>query len=68
MKACRRNSVISPLILNFAIDGGEWSALLPGRLTLGQGALGAHLIGGWLDPRTGVDIWRREQSLAPATV
>jgi hypothetical protein len=35
--------------------GGEWSASLPGRLIAGERAPGTHYIGGWVDPRAGLD-------------
>jgi hypothetical protein len=38
-----------------ALDGGEWSALHPNRFTRGERAPGTHWIGGWVDPRAGLD-------------
>jgi hypothetical protein len=35
--------------------GGEWSASRPGRFTPGEKAPGTHWIGGWVDPRSGLD-------------
>jgi hypothetical protein len=53
--------------LTEALDWGEWSASRPGRFTSGERVLGTHLIGGWVDPRTGlVDGWRREKIHTPA--
>jgi hypothetical protein len=37
------------------IAGGEWSASCPGRFTPGERAPGTHWIGGWVDPRAGLD-------------
>lgn len=33
------------------LEGGEWSALGPGRFRPGEVAVGTFWIGGWLDPR-----------------
>jgi hypothetical protein len=41
--------------LTSALDGGEWSASLPGRFTPGERTLSTHRIGGWMGPRTGLD-------------
>jgi hypothetical protein len=38
-----------------AIYGGELSASRPGRFTLGERDPGIHCIGGWVDPRAGLD-------------
>jgi hypothetical protein len=35
--------------------GGEWSASRPGLFTPKSRASGTHWIGGWVDPRAGVD-------------
>jgi hypothetical protein len=37
--------------LTSALDGGEWSALRPGRFTPRERAPGTHWIGGWVGPR-----------------
>jgi hypothetical protein len=34
---------------------GEWSAARPGRFIFGERAPGTHWIGGWVDPRAGLD-------------
>jgi hypothetical protein len=41
--------------LTSALAGGEWSASRPGRFTPGETAPGIHWIGGWEDPRAGLD-------------
>jgi hypothetical protein len=41
--------------LTSALAGGEWSASRPGRLTPGERAPGTQWIGGWVDPRAGLD-------------
>jgi hypothetical protein len=38
-----------------ALDGGEWSASLPGLLTPRERAPGSHWIGGWVGPRAVLD-------------
>jgi hypothetical protein len=41
--------------LTSALDGGEWSALSPGRFTPRERAPDTHWIGGWVGPRTVLD-------------
>jgi hypothetical protein len=41
--------------LTSALGGGEGSASCPGRLNPGERAPGTHWIGGWADPRAGLD-------------
>jgi hypothetical protein len=41
--------------LTSALDGGGWSASSPGRFTSRERAAGNHWIGGWVDPRVGLD-------------
>jgi hypothetical protein len=43
------------IFLTSALVGGEWSVSCPGRLTPGEKAPGTHWIGGWVDPRVGLD-------------
>jgi hypothetical protein len=43
------------IFLTSALDGGEWSASLPGRFTPGERAHGTNLIGEWVGPRTDLD-------------
>jgi hypothetical protein len=38
---------------------GCWSASRPGRFTLGERAPGTHWIGGWMGPRTGLDVQKK---------
>jgi hypothetical protein len=38
-----------------ALPGGEWSASRLGRCTPGEWAPSTHWIGGWMDPRAGLD-------------
>jgi hypothetical protein len=42
--------------LTSALDGGEWSASRPGRLTPRERAPVTHWIGGWVGPRSVLDV------------
>jgi hypothetical protein len=42
-------------ILTSVLAGGEWLASHPGRFTPGERAPGTHWIGGWMNPRAGLD-------------
>jgi hypothetical protein len=42
--------------LTSALDGGEWSASLPVRFTPRERNPGTHWIGGWVDPRAGLNM------------
>jgi hypothetical protein len=53
MKAYR--NIHPHIFLNSALVGGELSASGPGRFTPGERASGTHWIGGWVDPRAGLD-------------
>jgi hypothetical protein len=43
------------IFLNSALAGGEWSVSRPCRFTPGERAPSTHWIGGWVDPRAGLD-------------
>jgi hypothetical protein len=43
------------ILLTSVLVRDEWSASRPCRFTLGERASGTHFIGGWVDPRTGLD-------------
>jgi hypothetical protein len=43
------------IFLTSALAGGEWSASRLGRFTPRDRALRTHWIGGWVDPRAGLD-------------
>jgi hypothetical protein len=43
------------VFLASVLVGGEWSASRLGRFTPGETAPGTHWIGGWVDPRAGLD-------------
>jgi hypothetical protein len=43
------------VFLTLALVGGELSASCPCRFTPGKRGPGTHWIGGWVDPRAGLD-------------
>jgi hypothetical protein len=43
------------IFLTSAQAGGEWSASRPCRFTPGEGSPCTHWIGGWVNPRAGLD-------------
>jgi hypothetical protein len=45
-----------PPFLAVAVDGGERPALLPCNFILRERTVKPHWIGGWVGPRTGVNI------------
>jgi hypothetical protein len=55
MKAYGGVDVQIHIFLTTALVGGEWSTSRPGRFTPRERALGTHCIGGWVDPRAGLD-------------
>jgi hypothetical protein len=55
METYRGSGGIAPPFLNSALDGGEWSASLPGQFTTVEIAPSTHCIGGWVVSRTGLD-------------
>jgi hypothetical protein len=52
------------IFLASALVGGEWLASRPGRFTPGERVAGTHCIGGWVDPRTGLDDVEKRKFLA----
>jgi hypothetical protein len=50
--------------LTLALAGGEWSASRPCRFTPGESSSDTHWIGGWVDPRAGVDDVEKRKFLA----
>jgi hypothetical protein len=67
MKAYGGSGCIVLPFLTSALDGGEWSTSLPGRVTPGEIAPplpGTHWIGGWVGPRTGLDVMEEKKNLA----
>jgi hypothetical protein len=51
------------IVLTSALVGGEWSASRPCRFTPGERAPGTHWIGGWVDPRAGLDDFVKRKFL-----
>jgi hypothetical protein len=47
--------IYTALFSSLALDGCEWSASRPGRLTPGEKAPGTHWIEGWVGPEGGLD-------------
>jgi hypothetical protein len=43
------------IFLSSALAEGEWSASRPGRFTARERAPSIHWIGGWVEPRAGLD-------------
>jgi hypothetical protein len=62
------NGGIAPPFLTSAPDGGQWSTSCHGRFNPGARTSGTHYIGGWVGPRAGSKLWRREKSLDLAPV
>jgi hypothetical protein len=61
MKAHGGVDVWYHIFLTSALVGGEWSASHPGRFTPGERDPGTHWIGGWVDPRAGLeDVEKRK--------
>jgi hypothetical protein len=63
MKANGGVAVQIHVFLTSALVGGEWSASRLGHFIPGKRAPGTHWIGGWVDPRTGLDDVERRKSL-----
>jgi hypothetical protein len=55
MKAYGGVEVEIHIFLTSALAGGDWSALRPGRFIPGDTDPGTHWIGGWVNPRAGLD-------------
>jgi hypothetical protein len=55
MKAYGGVDVWIHIFLTSALVVGEWSASRPGYFTPGERAPDAQWIGGWVDPRAGLD-------------
>jgi hypothetical protein len=55
MKAYGRMDVYIQIFLTSALAGGKWSASRPGRFKFGERAASTRWIGGWVDPRPGLD-------------
>jgi hypothetical protein len=55
MKAYGGVDVKSHIFLTSALAGGEWSTSRPDRFNIGERDPGTHWIGGWVDPKAGLD-------------
>jgi hypothetical protein len=55
--------VLIHIFLTSALAGGEWSASRPSRFTPAKEPPGSHWIGGWVDPRVGLDGMERRKFL-----
>jgi hypothetical protein len=56
-------SVQIHIFLTSVLVGGEWSASRPGRFTPSERAPGVRWIGGWVDPRAGMDDMEKREFL-----
>jgi hypothetical protein len=66
MKVYGGSGSIGPhFLLTWARFGGEGSASWPGRFTPGERAHGTPLIGGWVNPRAGLDDVEKEKIVDP---
>jgi hypothetical protein len=63
MKAYGEVDVQIHIFLTSALGGVEWSASRPGRFTPGERAPGTRWIGGWMDPRAGLDDLEKRKFL-----
>jgi hypothetical protein len=55
MMSCRGMDVQIYIFLTSALAGGVGSASRPDRFAPGERAPSTHWIGGWVDPRAGLD-------------
>jgi hypothetical protein len=65
MKAYGEVDVHIHIFLTSALAGGKSSASCPGRSIPGERAPGTHWIGGWVDPRAGLDDVEKRKFLPP---
>jgi hypothetical protein len=63
MKAYGGVDVQIHIFLTSAFAVGGWSASRPGRFTPGENSLSTHWIGGWVDPRAGLDNVKKRKFL-----
>jgi hypothetical protein len=63
MKAYGGVDVSIHIFLTLALAGGEWLASRPGRFTPREKGLGTLWIGGWVDPRAGLDDLEKRKFL-----
>jgi hypothetical protein len=66
MKAYGGVDVYIHIFLTSALAEGEWSVSLSDRFTPGERAPRTHWIGGWVDPRAGLDdVEKRKLFILP---
>jgi hypothetical protein len=63
MKSYGGVDVKSHVFLTPALAGGEWSASRSGCFTPGETIPSTHWIGGWVDPRAGLDDFQKRKFL-----
>jgi hypothetical protein len=63
MKAYGEVDIQIHIFLTWVLAGGDSSALRPGRFTPGERIPGTHWIGGWVDPRAGLDNLEKRKFL-----
>jgi hypothetical protein len=56
-------SMYRSTFLTSELAGGKWSASRPGRFTFGERAPCTHWVGGWVDPRVGLDDLEKRKFL-----
>jgi hypothetical protein len=61
MKAYVGVDVYIHIFLASALAGDEWSVSRHGRFTPEERASGTHWIGGWMDPRAGLDDMKKRK-------
>jgi hypothetical protein len=66
MKTYGGGDVYIHVFLTMALVGGECSASRPGHFTPEERAPGTHLIGGWVNPRAGLEDVVKTTILRPA--
>jgi hypothetical protein len=53
------------IFLTSALVEGQWSTSRPRRFIPGESDLGTHWVGGWVDPRAGLDDVEKGKFLIP---
>jgi hypothetical protein len=68
MKAYGGVDVYIHIFLTSALVGREWSVSSTCRFTPGERTHGTHWIGGWMDPRAGLDGVEKKKFDGPSVV
>jgi hypothetical protein len=63
MRTYGSGGVVAAPFLTSTLDGGKWSASRPGRLTSWERTPGTHWIGGWVGPRTDLDVVEKRKDI-----